>query len=93
MKKQALSEAISRHVDVDLSELFKQHLEYKDDSVIVNFPSPGQIYTSESQDDECYVWAGFLPAGNYKFVVDDPLIGATLTNVIVGARVVNIKSC
>ena len=30
-------------------------------------------YANEMSDDDCYVWAGFLPPGIHTFEVDDPL--------------------
>ena len=54
--------------------------------MVINRPTGQLSYANEAQDDEVWLWSGFMPSGAYTFTVDDPINPKQTTSVFVGSR-------
>lgn len=73
MLKVSLNDSVHNKIDIDLMRFIQKNLRYIQDTIIVDEPTGSRQYSNEMQDDECWVWSGFLPQGAHKFVINDPL--------------------
>lgn len=83
---QAIKEAMSQYLDMELLGLFERNLKYHSDAKIVNMPNGTRYYASEFTDDDCFVWAGFVPPGHHKIEVEDPLNKTIQDSFLAGTR-------
>ena len=74
MKKAALEEAVLKMFDIDICDKIMKSLRYPDDTLIVNQQNDSVFYSNEAEDDDIWIWVGFLPPGIISFEVSDPLI-------------------
>lgn len=58
---------------MELLSHFERNLKYLADAKLVNMPVGARFYTSEYTDDDCFIWAGFVPPGHHQLEVVDPL--------------------
>lgn len=91
MKKVAIEEAVHKKFDLDISENILKNLSYPTDTVFIDRPTDQRYYSNESEDDELWVWAGFLPPGAFTFQVDDPLNGTFHQTVLVSPRLTDLN--
>lgn len=91
MKKQALEESIQKKFDLDVVDQISKNLRYPNDTTIVDKPSDQRFYSNEAEDDELWVWAGFVPPGAYTFQVNDILNGQLQQTFLVGPRMNEVQ--
>lgn len=79
---------ISTKFDLEVLDQIYKNLKYKDDTNFVNKPSEDSkfLYQNESLDDECYVWAGFVPPGSHQVTITDPINGTFQDKFFIGNR-------
>jgi hypothetical protein len=86
MKRVALNDTIVNKYDIDLLQNIQDNMKYANDTIFVDKPVTQRFYSNESQDDEVWVWSGFMPPGAHKCVIHDPINTSVVKNVAVGPR-------
>ena len=74
MEKIALADKIALSLDLDVNESISKSLKYPLDTLIVDQPINAKYYSREQEDDETYLWAGFVKPGTHSFIVEDPVL-------------------
>ena len=74
MEKIAIADKIALSLDLDVNENINKNLKYSQDSLIIDQPSNAKYFSREQEDDETYVWAGFVKPGRHNFVIEDPVM-------------------
>lgn len=52
-------------INQDLSQMCQSQTKCPDDQLVVNAPKKSKIYATEMEDDECWLWACFVPPGTH----------------------------
>lgn len=71
---------------MELNEHIMNNIKYPYDSLIVNQPVDSKYYSTEAEDDETWIWAGFVKAGKYSLKLTDPMLGNVEETIFVGTR-------
>ena len=74
MAKIAIADKIALKLDIDMNEHICKNLKYPDDTIIVDQPVSAKYYSRELEDDETFVWAGYVKPGCHSFLIDDPIM-------------------
>ena len=74
MAKIAVADKIALKLDIDMVEHVGKNLKYPNDTMIIDQPIGAKYYSREQEDDETFVWAGYVKPGCHTFVVDDPIM-------------------
>ena len=95
--KIAVADKIALKLDLDMVDNICKNLKYEFDSQIVDRPIEAKYFSREQEDDETFVWAGFVKPGAHSFVVEDPLVPVgTLPyqkSILVGPRKSDLAEC
>ena len=88
--KIAVADKIALKLDLDMVDNICKNLKYEYDSLIVNRPTEAKYFSREQEDDETFVWAGYVKPGSHNFVIDDPLLPKSTEpyqkSILVGPR-------
>ena len=95
--KIAVADKIALKLDLDMVDNICKNLKYEFDSQIVDRPIEAKYFSREQEDDETFIWAGFVKPGAHSFVVEDPLVPVgTLPyqkSILVGPRKSDLAEC
>ena len=73
MAKIAIADKISLKLDLDMNDNICKNLKYPTDTIIVDQPLGAKYFSRELEDDDTFVWAGFVKPGRHSFIINDPI--------------------
>ena len=95
--KIAVADKIALKLDLDMVDNICKNLKYELDSQIVDRPVEAKYFSREQEDDETFIWAGFVKPGAHNFIIEDPLVPIGTPcyqkSILVGPRKSDLAEC
>lgn len=68
-----VADNIALSMDLDVNDLIIKSMRYPDDTEVVGMPEQSSYFSREMEDDQTFIWAGFVKPGKHTVVISDPL--------------------